>query len=125
MLVSLAQGAADGWTAAGTTRGVTMAFRDDPQLEVREVRATSELAFPAARIFPLVFDFTHYGSLVSGVQETKMMSGTAPSGYEIYMRYAPRFLVVSARDVVVHVRGQSTPGWIRGVPLDGSEGTRA
>jgi hypothetical protein len=51
VLVSLAQGAADGWTAAGTTRGVTMAFRDDPQLEVREVRATSELAFPAARIF--------------------------------------------------------------------------
>ena len=37
------------------------------------------------------------------------MSDTEPSDYEIYMRYAPRFLVVSARDVVVHVRGQSTP----------------
>ena len=109
MLVLLAQAAAGGWTAAGTTRGVTLAFRDDPRLEVREVRATTELPFPAVRIFPLVCDFTHYGSLVSGVQETKMMSGTAPSDYEIYMRYAPRFLVVSARDVVVHVQAQSLP----------------
>ena len=114
VLVSLAQAAAAGWTAAGTTRGVTLAFRDDPHLEVREVRATTELSFPAARIFPLVCDFTHYGSLVSGVQETKMMSGTAPSDYEIYIHYAPRFLVVSARDVVVHVQGQSMP--------DGSSG---
>ena len=109
VLVSLAQAAAGGWTAAGTTRGVTLAFRDDSQLDVREVRATTELSFPAARIFPLVCDFTHYGSLVAGVQETKMISGTAPSDYEIYMRYAPRFLVVSARDVVVHVQSQSTP----------------
>ena len=108
-LLSLAQGAASGWTAAGTTRGVTLAFRDDPQLEVREVRATTELSLPAARIFLLVCDFTQYGSLVSGVQETKMISGTAPSDYEVYMRYAPRFLVVSARDVVVHVQGQSAP----------------
>jgi hypothetical protein len=38
-----------------------------------------------------------------------VISGTAPSDYEVYMRYAPRFLVVSARDVVVHVQGQSTP----------------
>jgi ribosome-associated toxin RatA of RatAB toxin-antitoxin module len=109
MLVTLAQAAAGGWTAAGTTRDVALEFRDDPQLEVREVRATTELPFPAARIFALVCDFTHYGSLVSGVQETKMMSGTAPSDYEIYMRYAPRFVVVSARDVVVHVQGRSTP----------------
>jgi hypothetical protein len=110
LLASLAQAAADGWTAAGSTRGVTLAFRDDPQLEVREVRATTELPFPAARIFPLVCDFTHYGSLVSGVQETKMMSGAVPADYEIYMRYAPRFLVVSARDVVVRVQSRSTPG---------------
>jgi len=109
LLVWLAQAAAGGWTAAGTTRGVTLEFRDDPQLEVREVRATTELPFPAARIFPLVCDFTNYASLVSGVQETKMMSGTAPADYEIYMRYAPRFLVVSARDVVVRVQGRSTP----------------
>ncbi len=109
VLVALAQAAAGDWTAAGTTRGVTMAFRHDPQLEVREVRATAELSFPAARIFPLVCDFTHYGSLVSGVQETRTISGTVPSDYEIYLRYAPRFLVVSARDVVVHVQGQSAP----------------
>jgi ribosome-associated toxin RatA of RatAB toxin-antitoxin module len=110
VLVSLAQAVGGGWTAAGTKDGVTLAFRDDPQLEVREVRATSELSFPAARIFSLVCDFTHYGSLVSGVQETRMISGTAPSNYEIYVRYAPRFLVVAARDVVVQVQGQSTPG---------------
>jgi len=109
MLLSLAQAVAGGWTAAGNTRGVTLAFRDDPQLDVREVRATTELPFPAARIFPLVCDFTHYRSLVPGVQEAKLMSGTAPLDYEIYLRYAPRFLVVSARDVVVHVQGQSLP----------------
>jgi ribosome-associated toxin RatA of RatAB toxin-antitoxin module len=108
-LLALAQAAAGGWTAAGTRGGVTLAFRDDPQLEVREVRATTELAFPAARIFPLVCDFRQYRTLVSGVQKTRMVSGTAPSDYEIYMRYAPRFLVVAARDVVVHVQGQSTP----------------
>jgi ribosome-associated toxin RatA of RatAB toxin-antitoxin module len=107
VLLSLAQAAAGGWTAAGTTRGVNLTFRDDPRLEVREVRATTELPFPAARIFPLVCDFRHYGSLVSGVQETKMMAGTPPSAYEIYLRYAPRFVVVSARDVVVQVQGES------------------
>ncbi len=109
VLVSLAQAAAGSWTPAGNTRGVALAFRDDPRFGVREVRATSELPFPAARIFPLVCDFTNYGLLVSGVQETRMLSGTAPSNYEIYMRYAPRFLVVAARDVVVHVQGQSAP----------------
>jgi len=111
VLVSLAaQAAAGGWIPAGATRGVTLEFRDEPRLEVREVRASTALPFPAARIFPLVCDFTHYGSLVSGVQETRLISGTAPSDYEIYMRYAPRFLVVSARDVVVHVRSQSPVG---------------
>jgi ribosome-associated toxin RatA of RatAB toxin-antitoxin module len=114
VLVALGQTSADGWTPAGTTDGVSLAFRDDPQVEVREVRAIAELSFPADRVFPLVCDFNHYGTLVSGVQETKMVSGTAPANYEIYLRYAPRFLVVSARDVVVHVQSQSTP--------DGSSG---
>ena len=108
-MVSLAQAAAGGWTTAAARDGVRLAFRDDPQLDVREVRATTELPFPAFRVFALVCDFTHYGSLASGVQETKMLSGTAPADYEIYMHYAPRFLVVSARDVVVHVQSQSTP----------------
>ena len=109
VLLSLAQAAVGGWTAAGTTGGVTLAFRDDPRLEVREVARHNRALLPAARISPLVCDFTQYGSLVAGVQETKMMSGSAPSEYDIYLRYAPRFLVVSARDVVVHVQGQSAP----------------
>jgi ribosome-associated toxin RatA of RatAB toxin-antitoxin module len=109
VLLSLAEAATGAWTAAGTAKGVAVAFRDDPRLGVREVRATAELAFPAARIFPLVCDFTRYGSLVSGVQETTVMSGTAPADYEVYLRYAPRFVIVAARDVVVRVRGQSTP----------------
>lgn len=109
VLLSLAQAAAGDWTAAGTTRGVTVTFRDDRRLDVREVRATTELPFPAARIYPIVCDFRRYGSLVSGVQETTMLSGAAPADYEIYLRYAPRFVVVAARDVVVHVQGTSTP----------------
>ena len=109
LLMLLAQAAASEWTAAGTKGGVALSFRDDPQLEVREVRATTELPFPAARIFPLVCDFTQYKTLVSGVDETRLIAGTAPSDYEIYLRYAPRFLVVAARDVAVHVRSQSTP----------------
>jgi hypothetical protein len=109
VLVALAQAAATDWTPAGTTRGVTVTFRDDPRLDVREVRATTELPFPAARIYSIVCDFRHYGSLVSGVQETKLLSGAAPADYEIYLRYAPRFVVVAARDVAVHVQGTSTP----------------
>jgi ribosome-associated toxin RatA of RatAB toxin-antitoxin module len=107
VLLFLAQAAAGGWTPAGIRGDVTLAFRDDAQLEVREVRATTELPFPASRIFPLVCDFTYYKSLVSGVQETRLLSGSAPLDYEIYVRYAPRFLVVAARDVVVRVQGQA------------------
>jgi hypothetical protein len=51
---------------------------------------------------------------VAGVQETRLLSGSAPSDYEIYLRYAPRFVVVSGRDVVVRVHGRSAP--------DGSSG---
>ena len=109
MLLSLAQAATGGWTAAGTKGAVMLEFRDDPQLEVREVRATTELPFATDRIFPLVCDFTHYKSLVTGVEETRLLAGTAPADYEVYMRYAPRFLVVAARDVVVHVQSRSTP----------------
>ena len=38
-----------------------------------------------------------------------MLSGTAPSNYEIYVRYAPRFVVVSARDVVLRVQAEAAP----------------
>jgi hypothetical protein len=40
---------------------VSVAFRDDPRLGVREVRATTELAFAATRIYPVVCDLTNYG----------------------------------------------------------------
>jgi hypothetical protein len=107
VLAALAQAGAADWTPAGTTRGVAVSFRDDPRLDVREVRATTELPFPAARIVGLVCDFRHYGSLVDGVQETRLLSGAAPADYEIYLRYAPRFVVVAARDVAVRVETQS------------------
>jgi hypothetical protein len=99
------------WTSGGTKDGVTLAFRDDPVLAAREVRAISELPFPAARIFSVVCDFTHYGQLVSGVTEARLLEGHIPTDYEIYLRYAPRFVVVAARDVVLRVRsGADAPG---------------
>jgi hypothetical protein len=125
VLLFLAQAAAGGWTPAGTRGGVTLAFRDDAQLEVREVRATTELPFPASRIFPLVCDFTYYKSLVSGVQETRLLSGSAPLDYEIYVRYAPRFLVVAARDVVVRVQGQAAADGAGGCQWTDQQRTRA
>jgi ribosome-associated toxin RatA of RatAB toxin-antitoxin module len=93
------------WTSAGTKDGVTLAFRDDPVLAAREVRATSELPFPAALIFSVVCDLTHYNELVPGVTEATLLEGTSPTEYEVYLRYAPRFVVVAARDVVLRVRG--------------------
>jgi Polyketide cyclase / dehydrase and lipid transport len=99
------------WTSAGTKDGVTLAFRDDQALGAREVRATSELPFPAALIFSVVCDFTHYGQLVPGVTEARVLEGRIPTDYEIYLRYAPRFVVVAARDVVLRVRSVSdAPG---------------
>ena len=95
------------WTSAGTKDGVTLAFRDDPALAAREVRATSELPFPAALLFSVVCDFTHYIELVPGVTEATLLEGSSPTDYEIYLRYAPRYVVVAARDVVLRVRGGS------------------
>jgi hypothetical protein len=99
------------WTNAGTKDGVTLAFRDDPALAAREVRAIGELPFPAALIFSVVCDFTHYGQLVPGVSEARLLEGRIPTDYQIYLRYAPRFVVVAARDVVLRVRsGPDAPG---------------
>ena len=99
------------WTDAGTKRGIALAFRDDPALDAREVRATTELPFAASAIFAIVCDLSQYQTLVPGVREAKVLSGTIPGDYEIYLQYAPRFLVVAARDVVVRVQGGSTaPG---------------
>jgi ribosome-associated toxin RatA of RatAB toxin-antitoxin module len=114
LLLARASAAADrdsDWISAGTKDGVTLAFRDDPLLDAREVRATSELPFPPALIFPVVCDFTNYRELVPGVTEATLLEGRSPTDYAIYLRYAPRYLVVAARDVVVHVRGGSdAPG---------------
>jgi hypothetical protein len=99
------------WTDAGTKRGIALAFRDDPALDAREVRATTELPFAASVVFALVCDLSQYQTLVPGVREAKVISGTIPGDYEIYLQYAPRFLVVAARDVAVRVQGGSTaPG---------------
>jgi hypothetical protein len=89
-------------TAAGTKDGVTLAFRDDPQLDARRVRATAELPHPPDLIHPVVCDFTQM--LDPDTRETRVLSGEIAGRYEIYLRYAPRYLVVSPRDVVLDVR---------------------
>jgi hypothetical protein len=99
------------WTSAGTTRGVTLEFRDDPELEAREVRAHAELGFPASHVATVVCDFSAYGTLVPGVTESTRLdplpsAGTGPAVGHFYLRYAPRFLIVAARDVVVSVQRQ-------------------
>ena len=94
-----------GWTNAGTKDGVALAFRDDPQLNAREVRAVAELSHPPGRIIPVVCDFTQ--ALDPDTRETRVLSGEIGGRYEIYLRYAPRYLVVSARDVVLDVRREA------------------
>ena len=93
-----------GWTDAGTKRGIALAYRDDPSLSTREVRATADLPFSARHVYSVVCDLSQYKVIVPGVQETKVLGGTLPADYEIYLRYAPRFLVVEARDVVLRVQ---------------------
>jgi len=110
LLVSVGSVTADGntgWTDAGTKGGVALAFRDDPVLAVREVRATADLPFPAKQIFSVVCDLSQYQNIVPGVQEARVLGGQAPLDYEVYLRYAPRFVVVAARDVVLRVQGHS------------------
>lgn len=90
------------WTAAGTKDGVVLHYRDDAGLGAREVRAVAELPHPADRIVSMVCDFTQTPD--PGVRERKVLSGDLASRYEIYLRYNSRFMVVSARDVVIDVR---------------------
>ena len=94
-----------GWTEAGIKNGVTLAFRDDSQLNAREVRAVAELPHPPARVIPIVCDFTQ--TLDPDTRETRVLSGEIGGRYEIYLRYAPRYLVVSARDVVLDIRREA------------------
>jgi hypothetical protein len=98
-----------GWKDAGSKRGMHLAYRDDPLLDAREARATAELPFAAATVFAVACDFSLYRELVDGVTEASLLDGSVPTEYEVYLRYAPRFMVVAARDVVVRVRGVSEP----------------
>jgi hypothetical protein len=90
------------WTPAGVKSGVVLHFRDVRDLDAREVRAVAELPHAADRIVSLVCDFTH--NLDPDVREAKLLSGDVASRYEIYLRYAPRYMLVAARDVVIEVR---------------------
>jgi hypothetical protein len=92
------------WTPAGSKKGVQLHFRDDGALDAREMRATADIAHPASRIVAVVCDFTQ--TLDPDVREARLLSGDLQGSYEIYLRYAPRFVVVSARDVVINVQRQ-------------------
>ena len=94
------------WEPAGSRNGVTLTFRDQPLLDAREVRAVAELPYPAGRIVAVVCDFTQV--LDPDVREARILSGEIVSRYEIYLRYASRFMVVSSRDVVIDVRRDAT-----------------
>lgn len=110
-LILLGSVAADDstWKDAGSKRGIHLAYRDDPVLDAREARAIAVLPFAAADVFAVVCDFSLYGELVNGVREATLVDGNIPEEYVIYLRYAPQYLVVAARDVVVRVRGVSDP----------------
>ena len=90
------------WVAGGTEDGVALAFRDDPRLGAREMRAIAELPHAADRIVATVCDFTQ--ELDPDVREATILSGDLNTHYVIYLRYAPRYVVVAARDVVIDVR---------------------
>lgn len=108
LFVPVATGATQteqGWTAAGVKNGVTLAFRDDPQLDARQVRAIAELSHTPSQIIPIVCDFTQ--TLDPDTREARVLSGEIGGRYEIYLRYAPRYMVVSARDVVIDVRREA------------------
>jgi hypothetical protein len=90
------------WVAAATASGVALSYRDDPTLDAREVRAIAELPHDANRIIGIVCDFTQV--LDPDVRQARVLAGEIGSRYEIYLRYASRFVVVSARDVVIDVR---------------------
>lgn len=101
LLPSLFVEAGQEWVADGAKGGVEIAFRDDPTLGAREVRAIAELPHAAGRIAAVVCDFTQ--TLDRDVREARVLSGDVASHYRIYLRYAPRYVVVAARDVVIDV----------------------
>ena len=90
------------WTPAGSKNGVQLAFRDDASLDAREMRAVADIPDSPSRIVAVVCDFTQ--RLDPDVRESRLVSGDLQSTYAIYLRYAPRFMVVAGRDVVISVR---------------------
>jgi hypothetical protein len=94
------------WEDSGTTNGTKLVYRDNRLLSAREVRGTSELPYALDAIAPFVCDFTRYTTLMPDVREARLLEGSIPTDYQIYLRYAPRFLVVAARDVVIRVRAE-------------------
>jgi hypothetical protein len=92
------------WQNAGVKNGVTLSFRDDPQLNARQVRAVAELPHAADQIIDVVCDFTQ--PLDPDTREIRVLAGDIGADYEIYLRYAARFMVVSARDVVLRVEAE-------------------
>jgi hypothetical protein len=99
-----------------------VAFRDNLLLNAREVRGTSELPFAIDAIARIVCDFNNYTKLLPDVIEARLVDGTIPADYEIYLRYAPRYLVVAARDVVVRVRADAASEERAGCSWSESEG---
>jgi hypothetical protein len=92
-----------GWTDAGVKDGVALSYREHPELHARELRAIAEVPVPARLMFAAVCDFPRYREFVPGIVESTEVERSGPNDYIAYVRYAPRFLVVAARDVVLHV----------------------
>ena len=126
LMLALQAAAAEGdWEPAGTNKGTTLAFRDNRILDAREVRGTSELPFAIEAIAPVVCDFRNYTKLLPDVREANLIDGTISADYEIYLLYAPRFLVVAARDVVLRVRTDAGSAELAGCSWSESEGHAA
>jgi hypothetical protein len=126
LVLALQAAAPEGdWEDSGTTKGTALAFRDNRLLDAREVRGTSELPFGIDAIAPVVCDFRNYTKLLSDVREANLVDGTIPADYEIYLLYAPRFLVVAARDVVLRVRTEAGSQEHAGCSWSESEGRAA
>src|SRR5688572_1918010 len=97
--------ASQDWVPSGARDGIAVAFRDVPSLDAREVRAIAEIPHAAERILPIVCDLTQ--TLDPDVREARILSGDVSTRYSIYLRYAPRYVVVAPRDVVIDVRRES------------------
>jgi len=99
----------EAWTDAGVKHGVNLAFRENREWSAREVRAVKEVDFSAERIFAVVCDFSRYTEFMPGIKEASIIEGSVPADFVAYLRYAPQFVVVAARDVILHVSGKSEP----------------